>query len=97
MAKATWNGKVIAEAGNEEVEEVENNIYFPHDSVKWKFLEEHKGYHTTCHWKGEASYFHVKVDGKVNEDAAWTYKEPSDAAKKIKGYVAFWRGVEFQK
>ena len=95
MAKATWNGKVIAESGD--YEEVDNNIYFPHDSVKWEFLEEHKGHHTTCHWKGEASYFHVKVDGKINEDAAWTYKEPSDAAKKIKGYVAFWRGVEFQK
>ena len=92
MVKATWNGKVIAES--EDYEEVENNVYFPKDSVKWEFLEEHKGYHTTCHWKGEASYFHVKVDGKINEDAAWTYKEPSEKAMKIKDFVAFWRGVE---
>lgn len=95
MAKATWNGKVIAESGN--YEEVENNIYFPHDSVKWEFLEEHKDYHTTCHWKGEASYFHVKVGGKINEDAAWTYKNPSEKAMKIKDFVAFWRGVEIEK
>ena len=37
--------------------------------------------------------YHIDVNGKVNEDAAWYYPEPKDAAKNIKGYIAFWKGV----
>jgi uncharacterized protein (DUF427 family) len=71
---------------------VENNHYFPPSSIRREFFEESET-HTTCPWKGEASYFDIVVNDKRNEDAAWFYPEPKPAAKNIKGYVAFWKGV----
>lgn len=94
MVKAIWKDKVIAESDKCEV--VEGNKYFPPDSVKHEFLKESKT-HSTCPWKGEASYYNIEVDGEVNEDAAWCYPEPKDAAKNIKGYVAFWKGVKVEE
>jgi len=91
MAKAIWNGKVLAESNKTKV--VEENHYFPPDDVKRVFLED-SDYHTTCPWKGLASYYHVVVEGKRNENAAWYYPEPKEAAQRIKGYVAFWHGVD---
>ena len=90
MAKAIWNGKVIAES--EKTVVVEGNHYFPPDSVKWEFFADSDA-HTVCHWKGTASYYHVKVDGQLNKNAAWYYPNPSDPAKRIKDYVGFWRGI----
>jgi uncharacterized protein (DUF427 family) len=94
VAKATWNGMVIAES-NATVE-VEGNQYFPAESVKKEFLRESKT-HTVCPWKGTASYYSLEVNGKTNPDAAWFYPETSEAAKNIKGYVAFWKGVSVTK
>jgi uncharacterized protein (DUF427 family) len=91
MPKATWNGATIAESDNTVV--VEGNQYFPSDSVNKEYLKA-SDKHTTCPWKGLASYYSIEVDGKVNTDAAWYYPEPKDAAKQIKDYVAFWRGVQ---
>jgi len=93
MVKAVWNGKVIAEVKKDEVIFLEGNVYFPPEAVRKEFLRE-SDTHTICPWKGEASYYHVVVDGEINEDAAWYYPEPKEAAKVIKGYIAFWRGVE---
>lgn len=93
MIKAVWNGKVIAEAKKDEVILLEENVYFPSEAVRREFLRE-SDTHTTCPWKGEASYYHVVVDGEINEDAAWYYPEPKEAAKVIRGYIAFWRGIE---
>ncbi len=91
MAKATWNGTVIAES--EHTVEVEGNRYFPIDAVKREYLV-HSDKHTSCPWKGEASYYTLEVDGERNPDAAWYYPEPKKAAAEIKDHVAFWRGVE---
>ncbi|HEX7642657.1 MAG TPA: DUF427 domain-containing protein [Noviherbaspirillum sp.] len=93
MPRAIWNGAVIAEAPPEAVETVEGNTYFPPSAIHCEFFQD-SGTHTVCGWKGTASYFNVVVDGKVNADAAWYYPETKDAARNIKGYVAFWRGVE---
>jgi uncharacterized protein (DUF427 family) len=41
-----------------------------------------------------ASYFNVQVNGLSNPNAAWTYRDPSQAAEKIKDYVGFWHGVQ---
>ena len=46
--------------------------------------------------EGVASYYDVLVDGETNRDAAWYYPEPKEAARNIKGYVAFWRGVKVE-
>ena len=93
MAKAMWNGAVLAESDACEI--VEGNYYFPPDAVRREFLRP-SSTHTTCPWKGVASYYHVVVDGRENRDAAWSYPDPSDRARQIKGRVAFWRGVEVQ-
>jgi len=91
MPKATWNGVTIAES--ETFETVEGNTYFPPESIKKDYFKA-SSTHSTCPWKGEASYYTIEVDGKQNPDAAWYYPQPKDAAKNIKGYVAFWKGVE---
>ena len=88
--RAIWNDKVIAESDDTVV--VEGNHYFPRQSVDASVLVD-SSTHTTCPWKGEASYFSLEVDGETNRDAAWFYPEPKDAAAQIKDRVAFWRGV----
>jgi uncharacterized protein (DUF427 family) len=93
MPKAVWNGAVLAESDNCEV--VENNYYFPPDAIHREFFKE-SSTHTTCPWKGVASYYNVEVEGQVNKDAAWYYPEAKQAAKNIEGYVAFWRGVKVE-
>lgn len=90
MARATWNGAVLAESNTFEI--VEGNVYFPIDSVKRDFLRE-SATHTECGWKGTASYYDVQVGDSVNRDAAWYYPAPKPAASRIAGYVAFWKGV----
>lgn len=95
--KAVWNDQVIAEANKEDLIYIEGNWYFPPEAVKKEFFEP-TDTHTTCFWKGEASYYNVAVDGQVNKDAAWYYSEPKEGSvekvgKDFKDYVAFWRGV----
>ena len=92
MPKASWNGKVIAEAQADAIEVVEGNSYFPLSAVDPTALQA-SNHHTDCPWKGTASYYDVVVDGQVNKNAAWYYPQPKDAAKQIAGRVAFWRGV----
>ncbi|MGI4805608.1 MAG: DUF427 domain-containing protein [Janthinobacterium lividum] len=89
--KAEWNNQIIAESDATIV--VENNHYFPLNAVKQEFLKP-SSTHTTCPWKGLASYYTLDVDGLQNPDAAWFYPEPKYAAKQIKDYVAFWKGVK---
>ena len=89
--KAIWNGQVVAESDATVV--VEGNHYFPPAAIRTEFFVP-SDTHTHCGWKGEASYYTLRVDGKENPDAAWYYPTPKEAAKQIAGYVAFWRGVE---
>ena len=93
MSKAIWNGAVLAESDRCEV--VEGNQYFPPDAVRREYLKP-SATHTTCPWKGVASYYDVVVNGETNRDAAWYYPEPKAAARNITGYVAFWRGVKVE-
>ena len=88
--KATWENTLLAESDKMIV--VEGNHYFPPDAIKPEFFRA-SDTHSTCPWKGLASYYHVQVGDKVNQDAAWYYPDPKEAAKLIKKYVAFWRGV----
>ena len=89
--RAIWNGTVIAESDDTVV--VEGNHYFPAESVQADVLRP-SATHTTCPWKGEASYYSLEVGESVNPDAAWFYPQPKAAAAEIAGRVAFWRGVE---
>ncbi|HKY57867.1 MAG TPA: DUF427 domain-containing protein [Aeromicrobium sp.] len=91
--QAVYKGTVIAES--DDIVVVEGNHYFPLESLRTEFLEPSTT-HTTCGWKGVASYYDVNVDGAVAKDAVWYYPTPSAAAREIKDRVAFWRGVEVQ-
>lgn len=92
MPTATWNGAIIAEAPADHVRIVENNVYFPLSAVRQDYLQP-SATETRCGWKGTASYYSLSVDGQVNKDAVWVYREPFDAAKEIAGHLAFWKGV----
>ena len=94
MAKAVWNGKVLAESDTYET--VEGNVYFPEGAVKREFLRP-SSTTSTCPWKGQAKYYSLLVDGQENQDAAWYYPNPNPAARNVKGHIAFWRGVEVEK
>jgi len=93
MAKAIWNGTVLAESDKTVV--VKNNHYFPVDAINKEYFKE-SNTHTTCPWKGVASYYSIEVNGEVNKDAAWYYPTAKDKAKNIEGYIAFWRGVKVE-
>jgi len=96
--KAVWNNTVIAESLKEDLIRIEGNWYFPPKSIKAEFYQP-SDTHTTCFWKGEASYYNVVVEGVSNKDAAWYYPQPMDGSvervgKDFTDYVAFWHGVE---
>lgn len=91
--QAIWNGVVIAESDS--TVKVEGNHYFPPDAVKKEYLKP-SGHHTSCPWKGTASYYDVVVDGERNSGAAWYYPSPKPAAENIEDHVAFWHGVKIK-
>ena len=96
--KATWKNEVIAEAPKEDLIRIEGNWYFPPSSLNRQFFDD-SDHHTTCPWKGEASYYDVTIDGAVNEFGAWYYPKVKDgASERVKqdftNYVAFWNGIE---
>ncbi|TVP65470.1 MAG: DUF427 domain-containing protein [Nodularia sp. (in: Bacteria)] len=93
MPKAIWNGTVLAESDNTIV--VDNNHYFPADTIKKEYFQE-SNTHSTCPWKGVASYYSIEVDGQTNKDAAWYYPSAKEKAKNFEGYVAFWKGVKVE-
>ena len=91
--KATWKGVTIAESDDTVV--VEGNQYFPADSLNRQHVT-FSNHRTGCPWKGQAYYYSLMVDGELNENAAWYYPEPTEAAANIKGRVAFWKGVKVE-
>jgi uncharacterized protein (DUF427 family) len=93
MARAVWNSTVIAES--ETTETVDGNVYFPESCLKRKYFRPSS---TTSldPVKGQARYMNLLIDGQDNPDAAWYYPDPKLAARRIKGYVAFWRGVDVE-
>ena len=91
--KAIWNGVVVAASDDAVV--VEGNHYFPAATLKREFIVP-SDTHSTCHWKGEASYYSLNVNGRTNSDAVWYYPDPKPAAKEVKDRVAFWKGVKVE-
>ncbi len=94
MPRAIWNGTILAESDQCEI--VENNYYFPPDSLNREYLQA-SNTQSTCFWKGTANYYNVVVEGKTNKDAAWYYPTPKEKAQNIKDHVAFWRGVTVEE
>lgn len=94
MPKAVWNGAVIAES--DDTIDVEGYQYFPPESLNEQYLKS-SSKTTVCGWKGTANYYTIDVGGQLNADAAWYYADPKPEAAHIKGYIAFWKGVEVLK
>lgn len=86
MAEAKLKNTVLAQSDNYEF--LEGNVYFPPSSVHNEYLIPSNTVYE-CPWKGHADYFHIKVNNRLVEDAAWHYPNPFPAAKQIKGHVAF--------
>ncbi|GMQ90877.1 MAG: DUF427 domain-containing protein [Gammaproteobacteria bacterium] len=86
--RAIWSGAVLAESDDTIM--VEGNHYFPQHSISKEYFQG-SDTHTTCPWKGTASYYNIVVNGKTNKDAAWYYPDCSDRAKHFQNYVAFWK------
>lgn len=93
MAKAVWNGEVIAESSDTVI--IEGNHYFPPGSIHREFFRDSQ-HHTSCPFKGTASYYDIEVNGKTNAEAAWYYPTPKESVLQIKDHIAFWKGVEVQ-
>lgn len=96
--KAVWNNTTVAEASEDRLIRIEGNWYFPPDAIKKEYFTP-SNHHTTCPWKGEASYYNVIVDGQTNESGAWYYPDPKQSAvervrRDFGDYVAFWNGIE---
>lgn len=89
--KATWKDTVIAESNETKV--VENNYYFPQESIRCEYFKPSETT-TRCPWKGKASYYNIEIGGEKNPDTAWYYSQASQAAKPIENYIAFWKGVK---
>lgn len=89
--RAIWNGTTLAESDATVV--VEGNHYFPPESLQMEHFRP-SDQRSNCPWKGEAHYYDVQVGDAVNAGAAWYYPETKSAADNIRGYVAFWKGVE---
>jgi uncharacterized protein (DUF427 family) len=99
--RAFWNDEILAEAPKEELIHIEGNWYFPPNSLKREFFTE-SDHHTTCFWKGDASYYNVAVDGQTNEFGAWYYPKPMEGStervkKDFTNYVAFWNGIKVEE
>ena len=88
---ARWNGEEIARS--EDTVVVEGNHYFPPSDVARSALVPSEKT-SFCPWKGTAQYHSINAGGAINDDAAWHYPEPKDAASEIKDRIAFWNGVE---
>ncbi len=93
MARAIWNGTVIAES--DDIVEVEGNLYFPGDSLARELFSDSPST-TVCGWKGTANYFHLEKDGQRVTDAAWVYRNPKAKAIQLRDRIAFYKAKGIQ-
>lgn len=94
MAIARFDGEVIAES--EDTVVVEGTHYFPPHSVRSGLLRPSPTT-SSCSWKGDACYYSITVHGRPAADAAWSFREPSDEAVRIKSHVAFASQVSIEE
>ena len=94
MTKAIWNGIVLAQSDHTVL--VEGNHYFPPDAIDRRYFRD-SDRHTTCAWKGQASYYHVTDGERTANNAAWYYPDPKPAASQIRDHVAFYGVVTIER
>lgn len=94
-AKGTWviraAGAVLGESNNA-LKMVEGDkpfvIYFPRADISMAFFDESET-STICPHKGTATYYNLVAKSGTYKDTTWSYEDPKDNFKQIKGYVAF--------
>jgi uncharacterized protein (DUF427 family) len=88
----TFAGKVIADTTQALMMDEETHkpvLYFPRADVDMRLLT--RTAHTShCPFKGDAAYYSIAVDGRVSENAVWTYEQPYPYVAKIKDHLAFY-------
>jgi uncharacterized protein (DUF427 family) len=75
--------KLLRETGHRPV------YYFPREDVRMDLLQ-HTDHHTHCSYKGDASYWTIRVGDRAAENAVWSYLDPIPEQQAIKGYLAFY-------
>lgn len=69
-------------------------FYFPREDVRMDLLVE-SDRHTHCPFKGNASYWSIRIGEKSAQDAVWSYETPYDESSSVKGYIAFdWHAID---
>jgi uncharacterized protein (DUF427 family) len=90
--RVTFNGRVVAdtrraltlrEAGYKPVQ------YIRRADIDMALLKR-TAHATHCPYKGDASHFSLTVDGRVSENAAWSYEAPYPAMAEIMECLAFY-------
>ena len=91
LIRVVFNGTTIAET-NRALRVLETShppvYYIPPGDVQQQLLSP-TAHHSYCEYKGQASYYSVKVGNKVSENAAWSYHQPSTDYESLKGHLAF--------
>jgi uncharacterized protein (DUF427 family) len=93
MATARFDGVVLADS--DVVETIEGCLYFPRDRVRAEYLQP-SPVRTVCPWRGVATYYDVHVGDRIEPAAAWSYEAPKRRARRIEGWVAFWKRIDVQ-
>ena len=86
------NGELLAETDRPlRLEEtgLPDRYYVPRDDVRMELLRP-TTFHTTCPFKGEASYWSVDIDGQTHDGVVWAYEQPIPSAADIAGYLSFY-------
>ena len=95
--RARFGGETIVDSRHAKLLHEQNHLpvyYFPESEVRMDLLEP-TDHSTRCPFKGEASYWSVRVGDAVAENAAWSYPDPIEDAPPLAGYVAFyWNSMD---
>ncbi len=64
-------------------------VYFPREDIHFEHLER-TAHSTFCPFKGEASYWTLRANGRVEENAVWSYEAPFAEVAELKDYLSFY-------
>ena len=90
--RAMYSGHVIADSDDALILQEADYppvVYFPREDVGMEYMSRTERT-THCPYKGDASYYSVKADGKTLDNAIWTYETPFPAMTEISGHLAFY-------
>jgi uncharacterized protein (DUF427 family) len=90
--RVQFNGETVADSKRVKLLHESGHLpvyYFPEEDIRMDLLQESE-HRTSCPFKGEASYWSVRVGNKVAENTAWSYPEPVESCPPIAGYLAFY-------